>query len=78
MFQKLRTSTYLRAHGDDSAAAIGFTGRIARIARIHQEGLKDRAAIAAPSVKYERRELLGITPWKAEKLKDFLLSYLSS
>ncbi|MFJ4393168.1 phage virion morphogenesis protein [Pseudomonas soli] len=78
MFQKLRTATYLGAWGDPAAATIGFTGRISRIARIHQDGLRDRAAAAAPSVQYERRELLGFTASDIEKLKDLLLSRLTT
>ncbi|QZA52569.1 phage virion morphogenesis protein [Pseudomonas sp. 2hn] len=78
MFQKLRTVAYLRAGGDAAVATIGFTGRIARIARIHQEGLRDRAAVAAPFVLYERRELLGFTAAETENLKDILLSHLTN
>ncbi|MBH3308924.1 phage virion morphogenesis protein [Pseudomonas mosselii] len=77
MFQKIRTATYLKAVGDASSATIGFTGRVARIARTHQEGLRDRAAVAAPTVLYEQRQLLGFTAPEAEKLKDFILSYLT-
>ncbi|MGV8189751.1 phage virion morphogenesis protein, partial [Pseudomonas aeruginosa] len=43
MFQKLRTVRYLRAKGDAQAITVSFAGRVTRIARVHQYGLKDRA-----------------------------------
>ena len=55
MFQKLRMASFLKAQGDGNAISVGFTGRIARIARVHQYGLKDRAERGAPDVKYEKR-----------------------
>lgn len=41
--QKLRTARFLKSSGDGSLETVGFAGRTARIARVHQEGLKDRA-----------------------------------
>jgi phage virion morphogenesis protein len=42
---------------------VGFTAAAARIARIHQLGLRDRVSRkpGAPEVTYEARELLGFT-----------------
>lgn len=77
MFQKLRTVSHLKARGDSSAATVGFTGRIARIARVHQEGLSDRAAPGAPTVQYEKRELLGFTDLEREQIRDALLAHLT-
>lgn len=76
MFQKLRTASYLRVQGDGNAIAVGFAGRIARIARVHQYGLKDRAERGAPDVKYERRELLGLTDNDIDLIRDELLAHL--
>lgn len=39
MFVKLRTNRYLKASGNDSAAVVEFTGKVQRIARVHQFGL---------------------------------------
>ncbi|NWC10169.1 phage virion morphogenesis protein, partial [Pseudomonas agarici] len=39
MFQKLRTASYLKARGDGNGISVGFTGRVARIARVHQFSL---------------------------------------
>lgn len=77
MFQKLRTAGFLKVQGDGNAISVGFTGRIARIARVHQYGLKDRAERGAPDVKYERREVLGFTESDLELIRDSLLAHLT-
>ncbi|AZF31035.1 Phage tail completion protein [Pseudomonas sp. R4-35-07] len=77
MFKKLRTATYMKARGDSDAAIVSFTGRIARIARVHQLGLKDRAERDAPEVRYEQRELLGFTDEDLDLIRDSLLTHLT-
>lgn len=78
MFKKLRTATYLKVRGDANAVTVGFTGRIARIARVHQFGLKDRAERGAPDVRYEQREVLGLTESDIDVIRDSLLSHLTA
>ena len=77
MFQKLRTASFLKVQGDGNAISVGFTGRIARIARVHQYGLKDRAQIRAPSITYSQRQLLGFTEANIELIKNLLLKGLT-
>ncbi|MBH3400772.1 phage virion morphogenesis protein [Pseudomonas fluorescens] len=77
MFKKLKNATYLKARGDSNAITVGFTGRIARIARVHQYGLKDRAEHDAPDVRYEQREILGFTNNDLDLIRDSLLSHLT-
>ncbi len=76
MFKKLRTASYLKVRGDSNSVTVGFTGRIARIARIHQYGLKDRAERGAPEVRYEQREVLGFSEADFELIRDGLLRAL--
>ena len=76
MFQNLPKASYLKAKGDGQSITVGFTGRVARIARVHQYGLKDRAEASAPKVRYEQRELLGLTDIDHELIKDELSNYL--
>lgn len=78
MFKKLRTASYMKARGDSNAVTVGFTGRIARIARVHQYGLKDRAEKSAPEVRYEQREVLGFTGADIELIRDQLLCHLTN
>ena len=59
MFQKLLSASFLKVQADGNTLSVGFTGRIARIAKAHQYGLKDRAEKGAPEVKYDQREVLG-------------------
>jgi len=78
MFKKLRTASYLKVRGDSNAVTVGFTGRIARIARVHQYGLKDRAEPGAPDVRYEQREILGFTDADLDLIRDSLLTHLTA
>ncbi|WP_315807482.1 phage virion morphogenesis protein [Pseudomonas sp. C9-3] len=76
MFRKLRTATYLKATGDANGLAVGFTGRIANIARVHQLGLRDRAEPRAPEVKYPERKQLGFTAADLDLIRDGVLDHL--
>lgn len=77
MFQKLRTASFLKVQGDGNSISVGFTGRIARITRVHQYGLGDRAERGAPEVRYEQREVLGFTDADLDLIRDGLLSHLT-
>ncbi|WP_285354640.1 phage virion morphogenesis protein [Pseudomonas sp. lyk4-R2A-10] len=78
MFQKLRTASFLKVQGDGNAIRVGFTGRVARIARVHQYGLQDRPERGAPNVSYDRREILGFTESDFDLIRDLLLKHLTS
>ncbi|WP_288460623.1 phage virion morphogenesis protein [uncultured Enterobacter sp.] len=60
MFQKLRTSRYMKATGRENSAVVEFTGKVQRIARVHQYGLKDKPNPHSRDVKYSERQLLGM------------------
>ncbi|MGY2295016.1 phage virion morphogenesis protein [Pseudomonas yamanorum] len=77
MFKKLRTARYLKVRGDRNTVTVGFTGRVARIARVHQYGLKDRAERGAPEVRYEQREPLGFTDADLDLIRDGILVHLT-
>lgn len=76
MFVRLGSPRFLKATGDGEQIAVGFTGRIARIARVDQYGLNDRAERGAKQVKYARREPLGLTESERQLISDLLLSHL--
>ncbi|HGV0302274.1 TPA: phage virion morphogenesis protein [Citrobacter freundii] len=61
MFQKLRTSRYLKASGRNDAAVVEFTGKVQRIARVHQHGLRDQPNPHAHEIQYPERQLLGFS-----------------
>ncbi|WEA80137.1 phage virion morphogenesis protein [Citrobacter braakii] len=59
MFQKLRTSRYMKATSNDSAAIVEFNAKVQRIAKVHQYGLREKPASDKAEVKYPSRILLG-------------------
>ncbi|RTY63729.1 hypothetical protein EKA85_21625 [Pseudomonas veronii] len=71
--------------GQNGAAAVygrchrlrASVGRIARIARVHQFGLKDRAVRGAPDVRYHQREVLGFTRPELGRIHERLLAHLT-
>ncbi|TBU71007.1 phage virion morphogenesis protein [Phytopseudomonas daroniae] len=77
MFAKLRTAKFLKMQSTANSIAIGFLGRAARLARIHQYGLRDRPGKGMPDVQYERREQLGFTPAELDSIRDQLLKHLA-
>lgn len=79
MFAELRKSRYLRATATASEAAVGFGGgALTRIARVHQEGLRDRVSRkrGAPEVTYAQRVLLGFTDDDRARMADQVLAHL--
>lgn len=72
MFAKLRTNRYMKASGDDSAAVVEFTGKVQRIARVHQYGLKDKPSSNSGLIKYPQRSLLGV-PAEDENIVNFVI-----
>jgi phage virion morphogenesis protein len=76
MFVKLRTTKHLKLQSDANSLVIGFFGRTARIARVHQLGHRDRPAPGVPDVRYPQRELLGFTGADLDMIRDRLLDHL--
>ena len=77
MFRKLRNTTNLKAGSTDTEAWVGFSGRAARIARVHQEGLEDVPAKGVKPVRYARRVLLGDTEADRQVLLDILFAHVT-
>ena len=78
MFSKLRTAKHLKIQTDENGLSVGFLGRVARIARVHQEGLTDRVSRNGPEVNYPARVLLGFTNVDRELIQDSLLRHLEA
>jgi phage virion morphogenesis protein len=77
MFARLRMAKYLRSEVNSEGVAVGFSGRIARVARVHQYGLTDSVGKGGRQHKYAERVLLGFTEQDHEMIKDVLLSHLA-
>lgn len=76
MFTKLRTARYLRLQSDASNIAIGFAGRVSRLARVHQYGLRDKPGRNSPDIQYQRRQLLGFSDAELDMIRDQLIEHL--
>ncbi|ENX28707.1 MULTISPECIES: phage virion morphogenesis protein [Acinetobacter] len=76
MFTKIKNTSNLKVLSNADSIAIGFVGRVARIARVHQDGLKDRAEKGAPDVVYPKRELLGFTEQDIKLVEDSFLKHI--
>ena len=76
MFLKIRQAKHLKLQSSSEAIAIGFSGRSAQLARVHQYGLRDRAARGATDTQYAPRELLGLTDEDLQMIRDRLLEHL--
>lgn len=77
MFAKLRTSRYMKARGDESAAAVEFTGKVQRIARVHQYGLRDKPGQNSQPVLYPMRPLLGLSHDDIVYIETMILNHIS-
>lgn len=77
MFAKLRGGKYLKASGTDTDAVVEFTGRVQRIARVHQLGLEDRPAPGSAAVQYPTRELLGFSPDDQAIVERVIIEHLA-
>jgi len=77
MFRKIRRSGILHTGQNDHEAWIGFAGRVAAVASVHQFGLRDRPARHARETRYERRELLGMTAKDRSQLLDTVIAHLA-
>ncbi len=78
MFRKLASAKNLKWGATDQEAWVGFFGRAADVARVHQEGLRDRPSKHWQPVQYPRRELLGVTESDRARMLDALLNALNA
>lgn len=79
MFAKLRQFRLLSAEATPDEAIVGFrNAATARVARVHQLGLRDRVSRAgdAPEVDYPERVLLGFGAGDPNAVLDLLLDSL--
>ncbi|HGL6261603.1 TPA: phage virion morphogenesis protein [Enterobacter roggenkampii] len=66
MFRRLRTARFLKVRASSDGTEVGFSGVAARIARVHQYGLRDKINSSGAMANYPRRELLGLS--KADRM----------
>ncbi|MGY4888943.1 UNVERIFIED_CONTAM: phage virion morphogenesis protein [Xanthomonas axonopodis] len=77
MFTKLRQAKYFKVSASPNQVSVGFVGRVARIARVHQDGLTDSVRPGGPMARYEKRMLLGFSVEDRQIFRGQLLSHLA-
>jgi len=77
MFNKLRTTKYLQIEVDENQIAVGFFGRVGRLAHVHQEGLEDKVAPTGPKYRYPARPLLGFSERDRIIVRDAIIKHLN-
>lgn len=77
MFMKLRTARWMKIEASERQLAIGFSGRIARVARVHQFGEKAPVVPGGSEYPYPVRVLLGLTDLDRELIRENLLRHLT-
>lgn len=78
MFRKLRGGRHLKSGASDLEIWVGFSGRAANVAGIHNDGLEDRPALKAKPMRYPRRVLLGLTNAERGRVIDLLLTHVAA
>ncbi|UOF13249.1 phage virion morphogenesis protein [Lysobacter capsici] len=76
MFHRIRQARYLKAKIMPNGVQVGYQGRVARIARVHQEGGAEQSRPSGAVVRYARRKLLGLNEMDRDKVRRALLSRL--
>ena len=77
MFNLIKNAKYMRFERTTQGIAIGFAGRVAFIARVHQYGLRDKVEKDGPTVKYDPRELLGFTAEEMDMIETEVFKFIS-
>ncbi|MGX5152711.1 phage virion morphogenesis protein [Enterobacter hormaechei] len=76
MFAKLRTAKYLKTAASADSSSVQFAGKVQRIARVHNYGLRDRVSRKGPKIRYTERRLLGINNEIEIVIRDILFDCL--
>jgi phage virion morphogenesis protein len=77
MFTKLRTNRYMKAKGTNDAAVVEFTGRVQRMARVHQEGLRDKPNRYSNGLYYPERVLLGFSKRERSEIDTMVINFMN-
>lgn len=76
MFAGLRKRKNLRRASSSDHAEVGFRGRAARIADVHQQGLINEVSPGGPLAKYAQRQLLGLSADDLSRIEKSTLQFL--
>ncbi|MEH1710243.1 phage virion morphogenesis protein [Acinetobacter pittii] len=77
MFSRIKSNTHLKVLSNSGSIAVGFIGRVSRIAKVHQFGLRDRATRSALDTVYPKRELLGFTDKEINLVESSFIKHIN-
>lgn len=78
MFAKLRTARYLKAASTPEEAVVRFADNVARIAAVHQGGLRDYVnRRTGLEIDYPKRELLGFSDADIDLVREIILEHIA-
>ncbi|MDN2717833.1 MULTISPECIES: phage virion morphogenesis protein [unclassified Janthinobacterium] len=77
MFAKIRSAKHLKAKATGNQIEVGFFGWVARVARVHQDGLTDKVTKRGTSYTYPARQLLGMNILDKTLIRESLLLHMS-
>lgn len=77
MFARLRTSRFMKATAGNDAAVVEFTGKVQRMANVHQYGLKDKPGRNSSPVQYDARPLIGFNDEDRQTVEEIIIAKLS-
>ena len=77
MMRGLRLGRHLKIRSDSDRIRMGWRGRTGGIARVHHYGLRDRIRKKGIRVKYEQRELLGLSRTDTEAVSNQVTDWLT-
>jgi phage virion morphogenesis protein len=74
MFRKAASPRWLRVRADADSVEIGYSGKGARILRVHQDGGREQVGPQpdAPFANYPARPLIGLSPTDREALLEMV------
>ena len=76
MFTKIRTAKYLKVKATGDQIEVGFFGWVARVTRVHHDGLTDNVTKNGPKYSYPSRPLLGFSEFDQTLIRESLLRHL--
>jgi len=74
MFMALRTAKHMKLFARAKGVSVGFAGRDAKIARIHQFGQRDVISVFGQQYDFPVRELLGFSADDQDIIKEIVLN----
>ena len=69
---------YMKVKLGDGGVMVGFWGHTARLARVHQYGLRSKVGPHGPRVRYPERPLLGFSHADREMIRDLIVEWLDN